>query len=149
MLKIICLLHSISIFCNENYWRTRRNDDTLVSIKTEKISWKSTYSPHSHVLTVHDKVIMLINQLKGIYFPKSWRNCWANNIISNQWRDPCNVCVLGIFSQFVIWWTVFLVLFMYMIENCLAQFILRVRSYFFKWVTDNRLLYWLPVTFCK
>ena len=73
MLKIICLLYSISIFCNENYWRTRRNDDTLVSIKTMKISGKSTYSPH--VLTVHDKVIMLINQLKEIYFPKSGRNC--------------------------------------------------------------------------
>ena len=34
-----------------------------------KKSYDNAYSPYTHVLTVH-KVIMCINQLKGIYFPK-------------------------------------------------------------------------------
>ena len=31
-------------FDDKNYWRPWRNDDILVSIKTEKISGKATYS---------------------------------------------------------------------------------------------------------
>ena len=45
-------------------------DDISVSIKIEKISGKlMIHVPYSHVLAVHE-VIMRINWLKGICFPK-------------------------------------------------------------------------------
>ena len=43
MLKIICLLCSISIFYGQSYWSKKiENDNNLVSIKTEKISGQLT-----------------------------------------------------------------------------------------------------------
>ena len=67
---IICLLHRISIFFDQSHWRKLRKMifRFLSRLRKSVVSWWYMY-PYSHVLAVHE-VIMRINWLKGICFPK-------------------------------------------------------------------------------
>ena len=74
------------------------NDDILVSIKTTNVSGKLTIqiplkSLQIPLLSCSDSPWSdnTYKSAKRDLFPQSEGNCWAN-IMSNQWRNPCNVC---------------------------------------------------------
>ena len=92
MVKIICLLYSISIFYDKSYWRKWRMLTFwfLSRLRKSVVSWRCIFPllPCPGCLWSNNTY----KSAKRDLFPHGEGNCGAN-IMSNQWRDPCNVCL--------------------------------------------------------